>query len=60
MVLFLKTKQADAKGRSRLSRRDAKKAKEEEKQEEDDDHSAILPRYRTWEEAQAAVEDADR
>ncbi|CAM9564743.1 unnamed protein product, partial [Hapterophycus canaliculatus] len=51
--------EADAKGRSRLSRRDAKKAKEEEEQEEDD-RRPILPRYRTWEEAQAAVEDADR
>lgn len=44
---------AEAKGRGR-SRRDKK-----EKEEEEDD-GPILPRYRTWEEAQAAVEVADR
>ena len=44
---------AESKGRGR-SRRDKK-----EKEEEEDD-GPILPRYRTWEEAQAAVEAADR
>lgn len=54
LYLLIALKKAEVKGRGGRSRRDKKKEEEEE------DDGPILPRYRAWEEAQAAVEAADR
>lgn len=44
-----------SKGRFRRGGRDG-----EAEEEDDTDNGPILPRHRTWEEAQAAVDEADR
>lgn len=48
---------AEAKGRGR---RDGSKKDKAAEEEEEKDDGPILPRYRTWEEAQIAVEEMDK
>ena len=47
----------DAKGKSKGRFR---RGATEDEDENDNDNGPILPRHRTWEEAQAAVDEADR
>lgn len=60
VVVLLLRVLGDDKGKSkgRSSRLNGREGEAEE--EDDNDNGPILPRHRTWEEAQAAVDEADR